>query len=455
MERPFRPLLRACVAGGLLLAAGAAQADEPAAPDTALAALQAAYVRAVGPGPTTDLYRDLFPTVLQRVQRSYAFDVDVAALVQAAAQVIEPLPPGANDPADVFKKAVNEALQTLDPYTRYIDPRSHENDRTESGSHFGGLGLEVEAGGGAVRVIAPIAGSPAARAGLQRGDVLVRVDDQTLEGLPLAEAIARMRGEPGTQVAVTVRRPGVAQEFTVTLKRGVIRRQLLRWHMEGEVLVLRLGTFSGPVTTALQQAIEEATAAHAPGAVVLDLRGNTGGLLREGVTTADVFLREGEIASLRGRTPYSLRAWKADEAEWLAGLPMVVLIDGRSASAAELVAAALQDNRRAVIMGQRSYGKGTVQTTYSLGDNKGAIKLTTSHYHGPGGRAVQKAGVMPDIELVTASGLQHPDAKAVRVEQARCPALMKVPDTGLACAIGYLRAGGVDAFLGTTAAHQP
>jgi carboxyl-terminal processing protease len=453
MEHRFRFPLRACAAAGLLLA-GAALADEPAPHAAALAELQSAYVRAVGAGAESDLYRDLFPAILQRVQRSYAFETDLGALVRAAANVIEPLPPGANDPADVFKKAVNEALQTLDGYSRYIDPRSHANDRAESGGRFGGLGLEVETGGGAVRVIAPIAGSPAARAGLQRGDVLVRVDEQSLLGLPLAEAIARMRGEPGTPVSLTVRRPGAPQEFTVSLKREVIRRQLLRWHMEDEVLVLRLGTFSGAVTAALQEAIDEATAAHAPAAVVLDMRGNTGGLLREAVTTADVFLREGEIASLRGRTPYTQRVWNADDKEWLAGVPMVVLIDGRSASATELVAAALQDNGRATVMGQRSYGKGTVQTTYSLGENKGALKLTTSHYHGPGGRAVQKAGVMPDIELVGTSGSEHPEAKAVRVEQARCPAQLKVADAGLACAIGYLRAGGVDAFLGATA-HQP
>jgi carboxyl-terminal processing protease len=440
--------------GSASLAAGPEQGDSPIAP------LQSAFARVVTPGEQADMYRELLATVLERVQRSYATEVDVPALVAVALQVIEPLPPGEGVPADVFKKAINEALRTLDPYSRYLDPRAHGVQRSDSSGSFGGLGLEVEAGEDGVRVLAPMPGSPAARAGLQRGDVIVRVDDQPLLGVPLADAIARMRGAPGSPVTITVRRPRADHEIRISLTRDIIRRQAVRWSMDDDVLVLSLATFNGPVSAALEQAIAQATASAVPRAVVLDMRGNPGGLLREAVLTADAFLNAGDITSIRGRTPGSQRTWQADAAELLPGLPMVVLIDGRSASAAELVAAALQDNGRAKVMGQRSYGKGTVQSTYPLGQDRGALKLTTSFYHAPSGRTVQKAGVAPDIELVTAApaeGTEAPKprivaetsalpAGTVRVEQARCAARRKMADPALSCAVAFLLAGTVEAF---------
>jgi carboxyl-terminal processing protease len=451
----FTPTLRACAAACLLAAALPSFADPAAPAGDALALLQAAYAAKVAPGPEADRYRELFATVLQRVQRSYAREIDPAVLADAAAKSLAPLPAGAGDPAEVFKAAINQALATLDNHTRYRDARTYSNERGESSGSFGGLGLEVESGEGAVRVIAPSPDSPAARAGLQPGDLIVRVDDRPLQGVPLSEAIARMRGEPGTPVSVTIRRAGREDEFTVSLKRDTIRRQALRWNMEDKVLVLRLATFSAPVTAAITQAIAQASAAHAPQAVVLDLRGNPGGLLREAVTTADTFLAKGEIVSLKARASAAHRSWQADAAELLAGLPMVVLVDRRSASASELVAAALQDNGRAVVMGQRSYGKGTVQTTFSLGEGLGAVKVTTSYYIGPSGRSVQDAGVLPDIELLTAPAAQ-PDAAAgtqVRVLQSHCPAV--AADPGLACAVAYLRSGSLDAFSAATANYQP
>ncbi|NPC58344.1 S41 family peptidase [Caenimonas soli] len=439
------PTLRACAAACLLFAGSASLAALPSAAtdEDVVTSLQDAYARSVPPGEQADLHRELLATVLQRVKRSHATEVDLPAFAAVAMKVMEPLPPGGGDPMEVFKKAINEALRTLDPHSRYLDARAQGNERGGLSS-FGGLGLEVEPSEGAVRVVASMPDSPAARAGLAPGDLIVRVDDQPIGGLPLAEAIERMRGQPGTPVSITIQRAGTAQEFTVSLTRDIIRRQLLRWSMEGEVLVLRLAGFSSAAAASLVQAIADATALKQPRAVILDLRGNPGGLLREAVKVADTFLREGEIVSLRGSTPARQRAWQADADELLAGLPMVVLVDGRSASASELVADALQHNGRATVMGQRSFGKGSVQTTFPLGEHKGALKLTTAIYHGPSGQTVHKVGVAPDVELL--ADASPPRSVKARVDPGRCKAL-KASDPALSCAVAYLLAGSIDAFV--------
>jgi carboxyl-terminal processing protease len=283
--------------------------------------------------------------------------------------------------------------------------------------------------------------------------------------MTLADAIARMRGQPGSPIALTVRRSGSEDEFAVSLVRETIRTQPLRWSMEGDVLVLRLTSFNTSLPAMLENAIADAIAKGRPRAVVLDMRGNGGGLLRPAVTTADTFLRAGDIVSLRGRTPSNQRTWQADPNEQLAGVPMVVLIDGRSASAAELVAAALQENGRAIVMGQRSFGKGSVQSIVSLGGDKGALRLTTALYYGPSGRTVQRTGVGPDVELVAAPGstagsgrreadraqalpgADEPLPPKARVEQSRCPLPRKDVDPALACALVFLGAGGVETFI--------
>jgi carboxyl-terminal processing protease len=457
------PTLRAFAAVCLLFAGGASLAASPSAPSTdeeAISALQDAYVRSVAPGEQADLHRELLATVLQRVKRSHATEVDLPALAAVAMKVVEQQQAGSGDAAQVFKKAINEALRTLDPYSRYVEARAAGNERGDSS--FGGLGLEVQPSEGAVRVVAPMPDSPAARAGLAPGDLIVRVDDKPLAGVPLAEAIERMRGQPGTPVSITIQRAGTPREFTLSLTRDIIRRQPLRWSMEGEVLVLRLAGFGSATAATLAQAIADATALGQPRAVVLDLRGNPGGLMREAVKVADSFLREGEIVSLRGSTPARQRAWQADADELLAGLPMVVLIDGRSASASELVADALQHYGRATVMGQRSFGKGSVQTIFSLGEHKGALKLTTAIYHGPSGQTVHRLGLAPDIELLASAGNEAARAPAastkgqadaapprmakVRVDPGRCRT-PKVSDPALACAVAYLLAGSIDSFV--------
>jgi carboxyl-terminal processing protease len=457
-----RNTLTAWTAAALfLLGPGALAAPASAGDDAALAALQSAYERSVPAGEDAARYRDLFPSVLQRVRRSSVVaDIDLAALAAEATKAIETTPAGSGEPAAVFRKAVHAALQPIDPYFRYFDPRTSGSVRGEATGSFGGLGIEIEASGGALRVVAPMPGSPAERAGVVSGDLIVRVDDQPVSGHALAEAIARMRGQPGTAVSITIQRAGSADERTLSLTRDTIRRQSLRSSMEGDVLVLRLAGFPEAIAASLEHAVAQAAAERAPKAVVLDLRGNPGGMLREAVRVADAFLGAGEIVSLRGSSPLRQRTWQADGSEVLAGVPMVVLIDGRSASAAELVADALQHNQRATVMGRRSFGKGSVQTVMPLGENKGAIRLTTAYYHGPSGQSVHKVGVTPDIELVDASASEtarrspdaaHPPATPTRplqarVAAARCAAVEAV-DPALACAVAYLRAGSVEAFV--------
>jgi carboxyl-terminal processing protease len=449
-KSPLRRL-RALAAAGLLLA-GAAWAQSPLPTEAPLAAVQAAYGRAVRPGEEADRYRDRFVAIVERVRRSHANEMDLDAFAAAALRVLQALPPGAGDPGDVFRRTVNTALGSLDQHSRYLDPRSQADERSAYGGSFGGIGIEIDASGGALRVAATIPNTPAARAGLQAGDVIVKIDDEPAAGLPLSEAVARMRGAPGSPVALHVRRAGLAQDFTLKITRDTIRREAVAWAMEGDVLVLKLANFLGPVSVTLARAIGEATAAGQPRAVVLDLRGNPGGLLREAVAVADLFLHDGDIVSVRGRTLSSQRTWKADPGELLAGIPLAVLVDGRSASASELVADALQEHGRATVIGQRSVGKGSVQTSYGLGEGQGAVRLTTSLYYGPAGRTLQQVGVVPDIE-VSAPATARPGATGpapreprARVDGAACPA-WKAADPILSCAMTYLQAGGTEAFL--------
>lgn len=458
---PYLPRSLRILAAAFLLA-GATSAGAQAArglSDDILASVQTAYTRAVTPGEQADLHRDLLASVLQRVQRSHATEADFAALAAAAIKVLDALPAGSGEPAETFRTAMNTALRSFDNYARYLDARAYRNDQASSGGSFVGLGIEVETSDAGVRITAPMPGGPAARAGLRAGDLIVQVDDKPLRGVALADAIARMRGDVGTQVSLVVRREG-SDDFTLALTRDTIRRQLLRWRMEGDTLVIALSSFSGPVATALHDAVAEASATRTPQAVVLDLRGNPGGLIREAVRVADAFLSRGDIASMRGRTPGNERTWQADSTELLAGVPMVVLLDKSSASASELVAAALQENGRATVMGQRSFGKGSVQTTYALGEGRGAVKLTSALYYGPLGRTVNKAGVVPDVELV----LPQPDARAatitttgpvISVTQGHCAAATPVADAALSCALTFLQAGSADAFAAAFADVAP
>ena len=459
----------AAVAACLFFVAAPAAAAEPAdAAAAAFAPLIAAYDRAVKPGAEADAYRGQIERVLRRVQRSYALEVDPAPLVAAGVKAIEALAAGRTEtpqPAEVFKRSLNAALATLDPYSNVLDAGEFKQLSSSLAGTFAGLGLEIEMANGLVRVVAPMEDSPAARAGLRRGDLIVKLDDQQVLGMTRADAVARMRGQPGTPIALLVRREGLEQDFLVPLVREVIRTRILRWSMEGEVLVLRLAQFAGSLKPLIDAAIAEASAQRQPQGIVLDMRGNPGGSVTQAVAAADAFLTRGEIVSMRGRTPGNTRSWSADAAESLPGVPMVVLINGGSASASELVAGALQDNGRATVMGERSFGKGSVQTISSLGEGLGALRLTTALYYTPSGRSVQRTGIGPDIELMPPAqatpprpgrreedrgqampGNSDPKPPKARVEQALCPRPAASDDRQLGCALAFLRAGSLDRF---------
>lgn len=454
-------------------AAVPAWAEQTGAAADPIAQLIAAYERAVPPGAQADSYRDLMRRVMLRVQRSYPVEVDLAALAAAGVRAIEA--PGAEpgEPAAVFKRSLNAALATLDPHSSVLDENDYARFGSSQSGSFSGLGLEIEMAEGLVRVIAPIEDTPAARAGLRSGDLIVKFDDQPVLGLTQADAVARMRGQPGTPITLLIRRPGHAAEFSVLLVRDLVRSQLLTWRIEEDVLVLRLRQFAGSLKPLIDQAVAQATATQQLRGVILDLRGNPGGLVNQAVAVADAFLGQGEIVSMRGRWPGNSRSWSADDAQHLPTVPMVVLIDGGSASASELVAGALQDNARATVMGQRSFGKGSVQTLLPLGTGAGALRLTTALYATPSGRLVQRTGIGPDIELVAPQnapprfgrreqdraqalpGAQEPLPPKARIEQERCPRPPQGEDRALGCAIAFLKAGALDRFVATLDPARP
>jgi carboxyl-terminal processing protease len=306
-------------------------------------------------------------------------------------------------------------------------------------------------------------GSPAERAGLVSGDLIVRVDDQPVSA---AGSPTRSPGCAASRARRSRSRSGrrIADERTLSLTRDTIRRQALRASMEGDVLVLRLAGFPEAAAASLEQAGDAGHGRNVrPRRWCSTCAATRAACCARAVRVADAFLAGGEIVSLRGSSPLRHRSWQADASELLPGLPMVVLIDARSASAAELVADALQYNRRATVMGQRSFGKGSVQTVLPLGENNGALRLTTAYYHGPSGQTVNRVGVTPDIELVDASrsdAARRPTDAAdapveptpprraqARVEAARCAAARAV-DAALSCAVAYLRAGSVDGIRG-------
>lgn len=442
LQRPWPALLLA-LAAALPLPARA-QAIGPAPSAARVAAqerLEAAYARAVVPGEAAERQAALLARVLDRIERSAMAPPDLGRFADAAVAALDRLPPGAGEPAETFARAVDAGVATFDARARYVPPAppAGEAGALPEGA-FVGVGLQLEPADGALRVVEPMPATPAARAGLRPGDLIVGIDGMPAQGLP---DLARLRGAAGTPVALTVRRAGLEAPWTVALTREAIVRPVLRWRLEGEVLVLTLSTFNGPVTAQLEKAVAEASAQVQPRGVVLDLRGNGGGLLREGVRTADAFLGGGEVASMRARPGQPERRWQADEAQLLAGVPMVVLVNRGSASASELVAAALQAHGRAAVLGQRSLGKGSVQTTYPLGDRQGGLRLTTAHYYAPGDIAVDGFGVQPDLLLADGEAATATATAPNVLPAALCTSLAPgVADKALACALAWLRAGG-------------
>jgi len=335
-------------------------------------------------GGRAETYRllNLFGDVYERVRAEY----------------VEPI----ND-RDAVENAINGMLTGLDPHSSYLNQRSYRDMQVQTRGEFGGLGIEVTQENGYIKVISPIDETPAARAGVKAGDLITHLNGNSVQGLTLQEAVEQMRGERGTAIKITIRREGADRPIELSLTREVIRPQVVRFRMEGnDIGYIRLTSFNEQTETGLKRALTTLRQQAGPGGLkglVLDLRNNPGGLLDQAVQVSDDFLDQGEIVSTRARRPEDAQRWNAKAGDIAQGIPMVVLINGGSASASEIVAGALQDHRRAVVLGVKSFGKGSVQTVMPI-PGQGAIRLTTARYYTPSGRSIQGTGIEPDIEVL-------------------------------------------------------
>ncbi|MDO6730145.1 S41 family peptidase [Marinovum sp. 2_MG-2023] len=332
-------------------------------------------------GKQTNVYEqlDLFGDIFERIRAQYVEEVDESELIEAA---------------------INGMLTSLDPHSSYLSPDDAADMRVQTRGEFGGLGIEVTQEEGFVKVVSPIDGTPADEAGVEAGDFITHVDGESVLGLNLDEAVELMRGPVGSEIIITLVREGEPEPFDVSIIRDTIKLTAVRARTEGETVVMRITTFNDQTTpnleSGLAEQIEAAGGIDNVNGIVLDLRNNPGGLLTQAIRVSDAFLEKGEIVSTRGRKAEDGERYNATPGDLAMGKPLVVLINGGSASASEIVAGALQDHRRAIVVGTKSFGKGSVQTVMPLrGD--GAMRLTTARYYTPSGRSIQALGVSPDI----------------------------------------------------------
>lgn len=347
--------------------------------------------------PQAETYRqlDLFADVLARVRANYVTETDETELMRGA---------------------IDGLLASLDPHSSYMDKKEYEAFQTSVRGEYEGLGVEVSMVDRFVTIITPFDGSPAARAGLKSGDRITAVNGEKLLGLTLSQALDKMRGEVNSVVTISILRDG-AEPFDVTLKREVVSPPSVTWRREGDVGYLRLSGFNEKTAASFTDAVEAMRKTIGPRlkGVVLDLRNNPGGLLDQAVAVADVFLDGGEVVSSRGRDPRDTGRFNAQRGELLRNIPVAVIVNEGSASAAEIVAGALQDRQRAKIVGVTSFGKGSVQTVIPLtGGLRGALRLTTARYYTPSGRSIQATGIEPDVEVSQIRG--EPEKRAIQSE---------------------------------------
>jgi carboxyl-terminal processing protease len=346
-------------------------------------AVLATYLSSAGDpqAGSSDTFRQLklFGDVFERVRAEYVEEITDEQLIEAA---------------------INGMLTSLDPHSGYLDAKKYRDMQVQTKGEFGGLGIEVTMEDGLVKVVSPIDDTPAYRAGIQAGDVITHINSEPVLGMSLAEAVERMRGPVDTSIALTLRRPGEDEPIDVSMARAVITISPVRWHAEEDIGYIRVTTFNEQTEAKVREALEglEGELGDRMKGVVLDLRNNPGGLLEQAVQVSDVFLDRGEIVSTRGRRSDSIQRFNSRQGDLLEGRPMVVLINGGSASASEIVAGALQDHDRAIVMGTPSFGKGSVQTIMPL-PGHGAIRLTTARYFTPAGTSIQAKGITPDIEV--------------------------------------------------------
>ena len=395
---------------------------------------------------SADTYKqlNLFGEVFERVRSEYVDDVSDNSLVELA---------------------INGMLTSLDPHSNYLNTKNFNDMKVQTRGEFGGLGIEVSMENGLVKVVSPIDDTPAARAGLKPGDLITHLDGEPVQGMTLPEAVEKMRGPVNSDIKLTIRREG-RDPFDVKLIRATIKIQSVRSHLEGDNIgYIRITTFNEQTDTGLNNAMKnlKQQAGNKLVGVILDLRNNPGGLLDQAVAVSDAFLDKGEIVSTRGRRSEDAQRYNARQGDIAGGLPMVVLINGGSASASEIVAGALQDHHRAILLGTRSFGKGSVQTIIPL-PSHGAMRLTTARYYTPSGRSIQAKGIDPDIvveaakiektvekgeaKAATATDLKRDDTGDGGAEQSSVdPSIMGTPaDYQLTRAVDMLR--GIALFNG-------
>ncbi|MDC0974304.1 S41 family peptidase [Candidatus Pelagibacter sp.] len=328
-----------------------------------------------------DIYKkiDLFGEVLEKINEEYVDEINQS---------------------DSMDSAINGLLQSLDPYSAYMSPEIFNEMQTETSGEFGGLGIEVGMEAGVVKVISPIDDTPASRAGLKAGDYIVKIENTQVQGKSLSEAVDLMRGPVGSSIELTVRRRGEKKALTFNITREIIKIQSVKADLlENDIGYIRLTSFNENSGEQIESKIEELEKNQNIKAYILDLRNNPGGLLSQAIRISDFFLDNGEIVSTKSRQPSENRKWFAKKGDLTDGKTLIVLINYGSASASEIVAGALKDHKRAIILGENSFGKGSVQSIIPL-KNKGAIRLTVAKYYLPSGKSISEVGVSPDIEIV-------------------------------------------------------
>jgi carboxyl-terminal processing protease len=342
---------------------------------------------------------ETFMSVYERVKASYVEPVDDHTLI---------------------KGAIDGMLAALDPHSSYVEASDFQALRTTTDGNYGGLGITVQTEDGAVKVVSPTEDTPAWRAGVKAGDYITHINGELVYGVTLDEAVEKMRGAPGTTIKLTIVRPGRDKPFDLSMVRERIELRPVKWEIKDGIGIININTFAantGDATKAALVAIDKATRGKPLGYVV-DLRSNPGGLLDQAVEVSDAFLSQGEIVSQRGRARDDIERFYARPGDMAHGLPVVVLVDAGSASAAEIVAGALQDHRRALVMGETSFGKGSVQTVVQTGAQS-ALRLTTARYYTPSGRSVQAGGIEPDISVPQLSDPDYKDTPKVREADLR------------------------------------
>tara|TARA_R110000787_G_scaffold58218_8_gene132761 strand:+ start:21978 stop:23318 length:1341 start_codon:yes stop_codon:yes gene_type:complete len=345
---------------------------------------------------------ELFAEILARARQDYVVEIDEKAAMESA---------------------INGMLTSLDPHSGYLNPDDFRSMQVQTSGEYGGLGIEVTMEDGFVKVISPMDGTPAARAGIKPGDLITAINGKPIIGQTLNDAVKEMRGEKGTDILITILRAG-EDPFDVTLTREVIEQKSVTWKMEkNDVGYLRISSFNERTTLLLEEGIEGISKATGgrPKGLIIDLRNNGGGLLDQAVSVSDMFLSGGEVVSTQGRRASDVERYNARTGEVFKGVPIVVLINGGSASASEIVAGALKDRGRATIIGTTSFGKGSVQTVIPLGADRGAIRLTTARYYTPSGRSIQALGIDPDIEITNTRLTEEELAKIKRWSEADLP----------------------------------